>query len=64
MSTLAKAIERFRRLEKARVFPQRCDHCAKTFVRDDRVSVVESKGRYRFVYVVHETPCRAKVVSA
>ena len=42
MTTYAKAIKRFKRLERAARFPRRCQRCAIDFTTDARVSVMEN----------------------
>lgn len=44
MNDHANAYQRFRRLERVRSFPRRCERCDATWLRDDKVSIVELRG--------------------
>lgn len=41
MSMHAKAVRRFRRLDKVRLFPEQCDRCGIAFNHNERASVIE-----------------------
>lgn len=42
MTTYAKAVQRFKRIERVALFPRRCSRCAIDFTTKDRVSVLEN----------------------
>lgn len=44
MTTYAKAVERFKKLERVCSFPRRCEYCSETLTAMDNLSVIERAG--------------------